>query len=310
MIISASRRTDIPAYYWDWFLGRLNAGFVCVRNPRNSRSISQISLDPSVVDGFVFWTKNPGPALNKLCGLRDFMYYFQFTLTGYGQDLEPGLPDKDQVLVPAFQRLSDLLGPKRVIWRYDPILLTEKYTVDWHIRRYEQLAKALSPYTRRCVISFLDYYQGTARRLSPLSPVELTGETQRFLAKSISEIARGLGLQVETCCENIPLAEYGIRPGRCIDPRLFEELLQCPVDGAKDKNQRPNCGCMQSIDLGAYDTCQNGCLYCYANHSEKALLLNVSRHDPASPLLTGHIGPEDKINLRQMKPSAITQLMF
>lgn len=163
MIISASRRTDIPTYYSDWLLNRVKAGYVYVRNPMNAHQISRISLSPEVVDGIVFWTKNPTPMLDKLDALRDYMYYFQFTLNSYGTDVERNIPSKNNVIIPAFQRLSDLIGPGRVIWRYDPIFLSKTYTMNYHIRYFEELAKRLSPYTKKCTISFLDIYRNTEK---------------------------------------------------------------------------------------------------------------------------------------------------
>ena len=139
MIISASRRTDIPAYYSDWFCNRLREGFVCVRTPMNFHQVSRIALSSDVVDGIVFWTKDPRPLMPRLEELRAYPYYFQFTLTPYGKDMEPGLPDKGAVLLPAFQMLSDMIGPERVIWRYDPILLTARYTADFHITAFRQI---------------------------------------------------------------------------------------------------------------------------------------------------------------------------
>ena len=164
MIISASRRTDIPTYYSNWFLNRVKAGYVYVRNPMNAH---QISFSPEVVDGMVFWTKNPIPMLDKLDALKDYMYYFQFTLNSYGVDVERNIPSKNKVIVPAFQRLSDLIGPDRVIWRYDPIFLSETYTMDYHIRYFEELAKRLYPYTKN-VRSVLLTFTVTQKRISPL----------------------------------------------------------------------------------------------------------------------------------------------
>ena len=165
MIISASRRTDIPTYYSDWFMQRIKEGYVLARNPMNAHQVSRISLNPEVVDGIVFWTKNPLPMLDKLPLLKDYMYYFQFTLNGYEQDVEAGVPPKDKFIVPGFQRLSDMLGPERVIWRYDPILLNNKYTFNYHVQRFAELAKQLAPYTKQCTISFLDMYAKTERNM-------------------------------------------------------------------------------------------------------------------------------------------------
>ena len=188
MIISASRRTDIPTYYSDWLLNRVKAGYAYVRNPMNAHQISRVSLSPEVVDGIVFWTKNPIPMLDKLDVLRDYMYYFQFTLNSYGADVERNIPSKNNVIIPAFQRLSDLLGPDRVIWRYDPIFLSETYTMDYHIRYFEELAKRLSPYTKKCTISFLDFYRNTEKDMATLALGRFSVRQQEQLAKSLPKL--------------------------------------------------------------------------------------------------------------------------
>ena len=308
MIISASRRTDIPTYYSDWFLNRVKDGYVYVRNPMNAHQISKISLSPEVVDAIVFWTKNPTPMLDKLDALSDYMYYFQFTLNSYGADVERNLPSKSKVVVPAFQRLSDLIGPDRVIWRYDPIFLSETYTVDYHIRYFEELAKRLSPYTKKCTISFLDFYRNTEKNISELLLQKFPVEQQRQLAKNIAEIAHSYGLQVDTCAEKIDLHQYGIEHAKCIDDRLIEQLVQCSLNVRKDKNQRLECGCIESLDIGAYNTCRNGCRYCYANYSEKAVGTNHEKHNPFSPLLVGEVGPNDKITERKMVSYKVNQI--
>lgn len=310
MIVSASRRTDIPAFYSDWFLNRVRAGYAYVRNPMNVHQISQISLSPELVDGIVFWTKNPTPMLDKLDALRDYMYYFQFTLNSYDADVERNLPSKSKVIIPAFQRLSGLIGPDRVIWRYDPVFLSRTYTMDYHIRYFEELAKRLSPYTKKCTISFLDFYRNTEKNLSSLSLERFPAEQQEQLAKSFAEISHSYGLHIDTCAERIGLERYGIEHGRCIDSQLLGQLIQCPMDAKKDRNQRLECGCAESVDIGAYDTCRNGCRYCYANHSEKLVCANSSRHHPDSPLLVGEIGMEDKITQRKMVSYRKDQIQF
>ena len=300
MIISASRRTDIPTYYSEWFLKRIKARYVYVRNPMNPHQISQINLSPEVVDGIVFWTKNPSPMLDRLVELNDYMYYFQFTLNSYGVDVEENIPNKSKVIIPAFQRLSDSIGPDRVIWRYDPIFLSRLYTVDYHIRYFEELAKRLSPYTRKCTISFLDLYRNTEKNIAILAPDKFSVERQTQLAKTIAKIAHSYGLRIDTCAEEIDLSQYGIEHAKCIDDCLFSQLLQCPLEIKKDKNQRLGCGCAESVDIGAYNTCQNGCKYCYANYSSKAVYMSSKNHDPDSPLLIGEVGADDEIKERKM----------
>lgn len=288
MIISASRRTDIPAYYSRWFFRRLEEGFVCVRNPVNFHQVSRVSLSPEVVDGIVFWTKNPVPMLDSLQLLKDYPFYFQFTLTTYGQDLEPGVPSKNSTIVPAFQELSRRIGPERVIWRYDPILLTPKYTTDYHVRYFEELARRLSGYTTKCVISFVDLYRHLGQQFQSLGTAEIIE-----LAGRLSEIAQKYGLMLETCAESLDLSQFGIRHGHCVDAELLEQIIGQSLSLSKDKNQRAACGCMASIDIGMYDTCANGCKYCYANHAPATVSRNLKSHDPSSPLLCGRLTPED-----------------
>lgn len=310
MIISASRRTDIPTYYSDWFFNRIKAGYVLVRNPMNIRQISKISLNPELVDGIVFWTKNPIPILDKLDRLADYTYYFQFTLNAYGHDVETGVPSKNDVIIPAFQKLSDMIGPKRVIWRYDPIFINKTYTFEYHLHYFEQLAKRLSPYTEKCTISFLDFYRNTQRNIASLAIDRFTPELQESLAKNMAAIAKSYGLKIDTCAENIDLQKYGIEHARCIDDRLFSELLGSPLTVGKDKNQRLECSCIESLDIGAYNTCRNGCKYCYANFSPKTVCRNAGIHDPESPLLIGNVEPTDKITERIMHSCIDRQIQF
>ena len=300
MIISASRRTDIPTYYSEWFMNRIREGYALARNPMNAHQVSRISLSPEVVDGIVFWTKNPAPMLDKLPQLKDYMYYFQFTLNAYEQDVEADVPLKHKYIVPTFQRLSEMIGPERVVWRYDPILLSDKYTFDYHVKYFELLAKKLASYTQKCTISFLDMYVKTERNVAGLNIQPWTLELQDAMAKSLAEIAHSYGLELETCAEGIELEKYGIKHAHCIDGELFAKLLGCPLKVGKDKNQRKECGCVDSVDIGAYNTCRNGCRYCYANFNAKMVQNNQQRHNPLSPLLLGELQPDDKVTERKM----------
>lgn len=300
MILSASRRTDIPTYYNEWLFNRIKEGFVYVRNPMNIHQISKISLSPDVVDGIVFWTKNPVPMLDKLYNLQDYAYYFQFTVNSYGKDIEANIPSKNDIIVPAFRELSRIIGAEKVIWRYDPIMLTSKYTIDYHVNYFNELAKRLSGYTHKCVISFVDFYRNTQKHLKDLDILPLGEKEMYELAERLVEIARENNLIVESCAEKINLDQFGIRHGHCIDCDLFEQILNCKMDLSKDKNQRPECGCMESIDIGAYNTCKNGCKYCYANFSQTTVNKNTGLHNPYSPLLFGEVMPEDKIIERKM----------
>lgn len=308
MIISASRRTDIPTYYSDWFFNRIKEGYVCVRNPMNIHQISQVSLDPSVVDGIVFWTKNPTPMMNRLDELRDYTYYFQFTVNPYEHDVEQNIPSKRDVIIPAFQELSRKIGPEKTIWRYDPIFITQKHSIDWHTQCFDTMAKSLSGYTRKCIISFLDLYKNTQSNTRNLRILPLTNREMTEIAQRFSEIAQRNGLILESCSEEIDLEKYGIKHGHCIDCTLFEELLGCRLDLDKDKNQRMECGCVASIDIGMYNTCKNHCLYCYANYSQATVNRNHACHNPNSPLISGDIGPDDAIKIREVASCKDCQL--
>lgn len=299
MIISASRRTDIPTYYSEWFFNRLREGYVLVRNPMNARQISRISLSPEAVDGIVFWTKNPVPILSRLGELEPYPYYFQFTLTAYGRDVEPNLPGKNGVLIPAFQELSRMAGRERVVWRYDPIFLSDRYTVEYHCRYFRVLAAKLGEYTEKCTVSFLDFYRSTARNMRSLHIREMTAAQQREMMERFSEIAGEYGLYIDTCSEAISLEDLGISHASCVDRERLERIGGYRLKVGRDRNQRKECGCAASVDIGAYDTCGNGCLYCYATDSRPRAAERVRAHRPDSPILFGTVGPEDVIRERE-----------
>lgn len=290
MIVSVSRRTDIPAWYGEWFFARLREGYALARNPRNPKQIRRVALDPGSVDGFVLWTKNPLPMLPRLSELREYAYYFQFTLTPYGRDIEANLPDKDPALATALLRLSDEIGPERVIWRYDPILINGTYARDFHLEAFSRMASRFRGRVNRATISFIDLYRGTLKRC-PCEPLD--ENEQRRMAKSLSEIARSNGIRLDACCERADLSDCGVGRARCVDAELLAALSGKTVAALKDGNQRPGCGCARSVDIGAYNTCKNGCAYCYANYAPAAISANCQKHDPASPLLIGT--PPDRI---------------
>ena len=296
MIISASRRTDIPAYYFDWFLNRIKEGFVLVRNPMNEHQISRISLSAGVVDGIVFWTKNPVPMLGKLEALEPYPYYIQFTLNAYGTDMEPFVPSKRKVLVPAFQELSRLLGKDRIVWRYDPILLNKTYTISYHCRYFKTLAKILSPFTNTCIISFFDHYEGITRDIRAPFPDEIPK-----LAGPMSAVAAAYGLSLKTCAEPFDLKEFGISHAHCIDLDRLERISGWRLDCRKDPNQRPECGCYSSIDIGAYNTCHAACQYCYASHNPSHIPHLNNMNSGFSPLLCSDVTTGDRIRERPIK---------
>lgn len=300
MIVSVSRRTDIPAFYSDWFFNRLKEGVVHSVNPFNRRQIGEISLRPEDVDCFVFWTKNPAPMLDRLDLLAGYNYYFQFTLTPYGRDAEPGLPDKRELLE-VFRRLSAKLGRDRVVWRYDPVFLSGKYDMDFHAVAFRQLAESLHEYTDLCVISFVDLYAKISRNIRTLALFPLDELKMRQMAAMFSSIAAEYNLTLESCSEKIDLSDCGIRHGQCIDRRRLEKILGGRIDIGKDTNQRQECGCVQSVDIGQYNTCRHLCVYCYANVNARVVEACAAMHNPRSTILSGELRGDEKINRRKVE---------
>lgn len=308
MILSVSRRTDIPAFYAEWFFQRIREGFLYVRNPMNPRQVSRIGLSPEVVDCIIFWSKNPAPMLERLDELREYPFYFQFTLTGYGRDIEPGLPDKRKEVIATFQKLSEKVGKERVVWRYDPILVNGRYTIEYHLKAFEEIAGCLKGYTEKVVISFVDFYAKTLRNTKDLYIKSLSREEMREIAEGMAQIAKSCGLVIETCAEQINLQDVGIRHGSCIDKKQIEKIAGCSLSVEKDKNQREACGCCESIDVGAYNTCRNGCRYCYANYHEEQVRKCIACYDVDSPLLCGRIEPEERVTDRKVRSFRNPQL--
>lgn len=308
MILSVSRRTDIPARYADWFFHRLQDGYALSRNPMNYRQVSKIPMTPDVLDGIVFWTKNPLPMADRLDLLHDIPYYFQFTLTPYGSDLEPGVPRKNEVLIPAFQALSRQLGPQRFVWRYDPILITPRYDLQFHLDAFRRMAQALSGCCDTCVISFFDSYSHLNRTVIDLGLRSPSTAEIKILADEMSETAQMYGFHLHTCTETIDLSGYGISNGKCIDAERLSQIGGIPLRPDKDPHQRPGCGCAASVDIGMYDSCENGCKYCYANHSSAKVHAHSLSHNPFSPLLYGTLDPNDTVRERVVSSLRDNQL--
>jgi hypothetical protein len=300
MILSASRRTDIPAFYSQWFFNRLRAGFALVRNPVNPRMVSRVPLTREVIDGIVFWTKNPAPMMDRLHLLEPFPYYFLFTITPYGPDLEQNLPPRPEIL-DTFSELSRRLGKHRVIWRYDPILLSAAIDQSFHYRHFDAMARRLHAYTERCIISFLDMYKKCERNLRGFQIKTPGMDEMTGLVKELSRIARSYGIEMESCAEPHDFSDAGAPPGKCIDDGLMSRLCGQPLDTKKDGSQRKTCLCTESADIGAYDSCGHGCLYCYANTGPGAVQENPARHHPGSPLLLGEPEPGDTVVERRIK---------
>ncbi len=295
MIVSASRRTDIPCFYADWFLHRLRAGYVLSRNPRNPSQISRISLTPDAVDCIVFWTKDPGPLLPMLPELdrMGYRYCIQFTLTPYKKELEPGLREKVEI-EDTFQQLSRQIGKEKVFWRYDPIILNEELSTSYHRYHFERLCQTLRASTETVTISFVDRYA----KLRHTKIREITREEMAECAVFLGNIAKQYGLEPRACCEPMDFTPYGIRPARCIDPEQISKICGHPLTGGPDPAQRPGCGCWSSVDVGAYHTCRNGCVYCYANAGVATVERTCAEHRPDGELLVGRVMPNDQVRDR------------
>ena len=271
MILSVSRRTDIPALYSDWFFNRLKDGFVLVPSPMIANGkVAKIELNPvkietnllggkevsGNIDGIVFWTKNPKPMMSRLNELKDFKYIFLFTLTPYDAKIEKDVPPVSE-RIKTFQELSQRIGADKVVWRYDPILLSKEIDVNWHIEQFENLAKKLQGFTTNCKISFL---------IGKHKDIHTPNFTERnILAENLSRISKQYGIKLESCAEEIDLDKYDIGRSKCIDPHYWEKLLNAKVKTKKKDGTRKNCGCMPCVDIGIYNTCTHNCLYCYAN---------------------------------------------
>ena len=311
MLISASRRTDIPACYPLWFLNRMREGYALVPNPRNPRRLSRISLSRDDVEGIVFWTKNPLPLfpyLDELCKFG-IPFGFQFTLTPYGRDIEQNLPDKGE-LIKAFCALSERMGPERMVWRYDPVLLSDDWTVQRHLSAFSEIARRLKGCTGRCVFSFIDWYQKLSPAGKALAAHSWTEEEKKAVAQGLSSIANKYGMKLSACCEEADLSRWGVIREPCISEGFAEAVIGAPVKGKKDPGQRTACGCIQSADVGSYDSCRNGCLYCYANSSFQTVLKNTDRHHTDSPTLIGYPDPEAEILPRKLPSIRGIQMQF
>ncbi len=296
MILNTGSRTDIPAYYSEWFYNRIREGYVLVRNPYYPSQVTRYLLNPEVIDIMVFCTKNPLPMLKDIASrktlLSTFDTFWFVTITPYEADIEPFVPPKEQVIA-SFQQLSDLTGKQRISWRYDPVFITEKYSVACHIRQFAAMAKILSDYTGQCVVSFIDLYEKTKKNFCGIRSV--THEEQEQLIEAFSETARAYGIQIHLCCENAALARENVDADGCMSKAVLEKALGCKLDVPQKKMARAECACLLGADIGAYNTCGHGCLYCYANYDKVTVNSNMRNHDPRSPFLIGNQREDDLV---------------
>lgn len=300
MIIQTGMRTDIPAFYSKWLLNRIKEGFVLVRNPYNPIQVTKYRLTPDVVDLIAFCTKNPAPMLPYMDALKAYGQYWFVTITPYGKDIEPNVPDKEKVMED-FKRLSGIVGVDSMGWRYDPIFIDEKHSVKWHISEFEKMAENLSGYTKSCVISFIDIYKKVERNFP--SAGEVSKADRIGIGKEFIRIGAKYGMTIRPCAEGDELAAYGADCSGCMTVNTFETALHAYLDVPKRKSNQRNgqCACLLGVDIGAYDTCGHLCKYCYANTNAAFVKENMRKHDPLSPFLLGKSMPGDVIHEAQQK---------
>lgn len=294
MILFASGRTDIPAFYSKWFINRVKAGFVDVRNPFNQNLVSRINF--SDVDLIMFCSKNPLPMIDKLKMLK-VPVLFHVTITPYSKDVEPNIPDK-RLIIEGVKKLSLVLGIDNVVLRYDPIFLSDKYNVDYHIRAFDKLCKNLNGYVNKIIVSFMDEYKNVRINKNILKYRTFTREDYKKIGEAFSKSAMDNGMSVQTCFEDEDLTEYGFVKGECLSHELAYILTGKKFKSSNVRKEK-KCECVQMVDIGDYNSCMHMCKYCYANYDEKAVSSNFKMHDDNSSLLIGSVQSDDVIKVRK-----------
>ncbi|MCD7837238.1 MAG: DUF1848 domain-containing protein [Lachnospiraceae bacterium] len=299
MILQTGMRTDIPAFYSEWFVNRIKEGYVYTRNPYNPSQVTKYLINPDVVDLIGFCTKNPNPMFPYIDFLRPYGQYWFVTITPYGKEIEPNVPDKEKAL-DDFIRLSQMLGVNSCGWRYDPIFISETYTVERHIEVFEHMAEKLAGYTHSCVISFIDLYEKTKRNFPEARKV--TKEERLTLGKEMIRIGEKYDITIRPCAEGNELEKYGADCNGCVTQSIYEKAIEGRLLIPKSvKSQRAECACVFGRDIGQYNTCGHLCRYCYANADKESVRRNMKQHDPHAPFLIGHLQPGDVIHEAEQK---------
>ena len=298
MIINTGCRTDIPAFYSKWLMNRIKEGYVLVRNPYNPKQVTKYNLSPDVVDCLAFCTKNPEPMLQYLNQLDKYKQYWFVTITPYGRNIEPNVPDKQKV-IESFKKLSNHIGVDAIGWRYDPIFIGYGFDVKKHIELFRKIAQQLKNYTHNCTISFLDLYEKVKRNAPELRPP--SKEEQIEIAKAFSEIGKENNMTIHSCCEKTYLSEYGLKCNGCMSQEIVEKAIKSNLNPPNRKNIREGCNCLMGNDIGEYNTCGHLCKYCYANANKALVVDNMKKHNENSPFLIGDSQSEDKITEAKQK---------
>lgn len=294
MIINTGGRTDAVQYYTDWLLRRFAEGYVLVRNPRFPEKVTRYELDPAVVDCVVFCSKNYEPILPRLHEITDrFNTYFFYTITAYGRDMEPGVPD----IIASIKTLIELeriVGRERIVWRYDPVLLSERYTTEAHRRTFDDMVSRLAPHVSRCVFSFVEPYRKLDRNMPELLP--LMEEERVYMAELLGGVAHEHGLRLQACATREDFSAYGVERAGCVALEALGAANGVTFRRLVHRGMREGYACMEMRDIGAYNSCPNGCRYCYANADARGAAQTFrERHDPTSPLMLGHLRPGDVV---------------
>ena len=293
MIINTGQRTDIPAFYPKWLANRFKEGLVCVRNPFNPMQVSRYRLSPDTVDVIGFCSKNPAPFFEYMDLIKEYGQYWFVTITPYGKDIEPAVPDKHKILED-FKTLSGMAGINSIGWRYDPILVNERYTAEYHLKAFEKMASSLHGYTQTVVISFIDLYEKVKRNFPEIHSVPR--QDMLFLGKEIIKIASSYNMVVKPCGEGDFLSEYGADCRGCMTVQTYEKAIGKKLIVPNKKPARKECACYLSADIGSYDSCGHLCRYCYANNDVMAVRRNMKLHDPESLFLIGNYKEGDVIH--------------
>jgi hypothetical protein len=294
LIINTGQRTDIPAFYSQWLCRRIEEGYVLVRNPYYPQQVTRYGLDPQVVDLIAFCTKNPAPMLPHLPELSAFRMLWHVTITPYGKDIEPHVPAAQEVMQ-SFCQLSDFVGKDRIVWRYDPILITEKYSLDFHIRAFAQMCGRLQGKTNEVIISFLDLYRKTRNNFPEGRTV--SWQERAIIGEAFSRIAAEHGMRLAACNEGTDMEAYHADCSGCMTREKIEKAFHEELAVPSGKTMvREGCRCLLGNDIGAYNSCGHGCRYCYANENQELVRRSMQMHDPDSPFLIGHAMPGDIVH--------------
>ena len=293
MILNTGARTDTVQYYTEWLLRRFREGYVYSRNPLFPNKVTRYELVPEKIDCVEFCSKNYRPILKDLHEITDrFNTHFQYTITAYGKDIEPGVPNIDESIQTLYE-LEKQVGKQRICWRYDPVLLTGKYTVEKHFETFRYMAERLSGHVDRCIFSFVEMYRKLETNMPELFPISESDKDR--IAEGLGRIAKEFNIPIQTCGTNGDFTRYGIMRSGCMTLDILGKANGIEFRDLKHKGMREGCHCIESRDIGAYNTCPNGCRYCYANKDHKKAAENYRLHDPRSPILIGRIKDSDTV---------------